>query len=374
MKRIGITCYPTLGGSGVIATELGKMLAEQGHEIHFITSSMPFRLDRIYPNIYYHEVEISNYPVFQYPPYDLALAAKMAEVVDREHIEILHVHYAMPHAISAILARDLADHPVKVVTTLHGTDITVLGFDPTFKKMISHGIEQSDAVTAVSNSLVKQTKEKLGVKKDISVIYNFVNEQEYYKRNLNHIKKQYNIKSDEKVVIHISNFRKVKRVEDVIHTFSKIQSKIKAKLLLVGDGPETSTAFQLVKKLGLEQYVLFLGKQKNISELLSISDLKLLLSEQESFGVVLLEAMTCKVPCIGTRVGGIPEVVEHGKTGYLVELGDITQAAAYGIELLTNEEKWQAFSDDALVFAKTNFHSEHILKQYNELYDDVLSR
>ncbi len=374
MKRIGITCYPTLGGSGVIATELGKMLAEQGHEIHFITSSMPFRLDRIYPNIYYHEVEISNYPVFQYPPYDLALAAKMAEVVDREHIEILHVHYAMPHAISAILARDLADHPVKVVTTLHGTDITVLGFDPTFKKMISHGIEQSDAVTAVSNSLVKQTKEKLGVKKDISVIYNFVNEQEYYKRNLNHIKKQYNIKSDEKVVIHISNFRKVKRVEDVIHTFSKIQSKIKAKLLLVGDGPETSTAFQLVKKLGLEQYVLFLGKQKNISELLSISDLKLLLSEQESFGVVLLEAMTCKVPCIGTRVGGIPEVVEHGKTGYLVELGDITQAAAYGIELLTNEEKWQAFSDDALVFAKTHFHSEHILKQYNELYDDVLSR
>jgi len=374
MKKIGITCYPTLGGSGVIATELGKMLAEQGHEIHFITSSMPFRLDRIYPNIYYHEVEISNYPVFQYPPYDLALAAKMAEVVDREHIEILHVHYAMPHAISAILARDLADHPVKVVTTLHGTDITVLGFDPTFKKMISHGIEQSDAVTAVSNSLVKQTKEKLGVKRDISVIYNFVNEQEYYKRNLNHIKKQYNIKSDEKVVIHISNFRKVKRVEDVIHTFSKIQSKVKAKLLLVGDGPETSTAFRLVKKLGLEQHVLFLGKQKKVSELLSISDLKLLLSEQESFGVVLLEAMMCKVPCIGTRVGGIPEVVDHGKTGYLVELGDIDQAAAYGIELLTNEEKWQAFSADALVFAKTHFHSEHILKQYNELYNDVLSR
>jgi len=374
MKKIGITCYPTLGGSGVIATELGKMLAEQGHEIHFIMSSMPFRLDRIYPNIYYHEVEISNYPVFQYPPYDLALAAKMAEVVDREHIEILHVHYAMPHAISAILARDLTDHPVKVVTTLHGTDITVLGFDPTFKKMISHGIEQSDAVTAVSNSLVKQTKEKLGVKRDISVIYNFVNEQEYYKRNLNHIKKQYNIKSDEKVVIHISNFRKVKRVEDVIHTFSKIQSKVKAKLLLVGDGPETSTAFRLVKKLGLEQHVLFLGKQKKVSELLSISDLKLLLSEQESFGVVLLEAMMCKVPCIGTRVGGIPEVVDHGKTGYLVELGDIDQAAAYGIELLTNEEKWQAFSDDALVFAKTHFHSEHILKQYNELYNDVLSR
>src|SRR5690625_153503 len=374
MKKIGITCYPTLGGSGVIATELGKMLEEQGHEIHFITSSMPFRLDRIYPNIYYHEVEISNYPVFQYPPYDLALAAKMAEVVDREHIEILHVHYAMPHAISAILARDLTDHPVKVVTTLHGTDITVLGFDPTFKKMISHGIEQSDAVTAVSNSLVKQTKEKLGVKRDISVIYNFVNEQEYYKRNLIHIKKQYNIKSDEKVVIHISNFRKVKRVEDVIHTFSKIQSKVKAKLLLVGDGPETSTAFRLVKKLGLEQHVLFLGKQKKVSELLSISDLKLLLSEQESFGVVLLEAMMCKVPCIGTRVGGIPEVVDHGKTGYLVELGDIDQAAAYGIELLTNEEKWQAFSDDALVFAKTHFHSEHILKQYNELYNDVLSR
>src|SRR5699024_7022485 len=206
MKRIGITCYPTLGGSGVIATELGKMLAEQGHEIHFITSSMPFRLDRIYPNIYYHEVKISNYPVFQYPPYDLALAAKMAEVIDHEKLDILHVHYAMPHAISAILARDLADHHVIVVTTLHGTDITVLGFGQTCKKKIKHGIEQSDAETAVSHNLVKQTKEKLGVQKNISVIYNFVNEQEYYKQDINKLKRQYNIAENEKVVIHISNF------------------------------------------------------------------------------------------------------------------------------------------------------------------------
>src|SRR5699024_9733003 len=302
MKKIGITCYPTLGGSGVIATELGKLLAEKGYEIHFITSSMPFRLDKIYPKIFYHEVEIANYPVFQYPPYDLALAAKMAEVVDREKIDILHVHYAMPHAISAILARDLASTDVKVITTLHGTDITILGYDPIFKKMIKYGIEKSDAVTAVSNSLKQQTINELKVDKDISVIYNFVNEKQYFKKDLPQIKEQYNIKKSEKVIIHISNFRKVKRIQDVIKTFYYIQKKVHAKLLLVGDGPESSAAIDLVKKLGIEENVLFLGKQKNISDLLSISDLKLLMSEKESFGLVLLEAMSCEVPCIGTNV------------------------------------------------------------------------
>lgn len=372
MKKIGITCYPSIGGSGIIATELGMKLAKRGHEIHFITSSMPFRLNKIYPKIYYHEVELSNYPVFQYPPYDLALAAKMAEVVDREKIDILHVHYAIPHAISAILARDLAKHPVKVITTLHGTDITVLAHEPSFKKLIKYGIEQSDAVTAVSESLVQQTKQRLQITKDISVIYNFVNEREYYKKEVDHIKEQYNIKPHEKVIIHISNFRKVKRVEDVVLTFKHIKKEIDAKLLLVGDGPESSAVSTLVKELGLMEDVLFLGKQRCISELLSISDLKLLLSEQESFGLVILEAMSCEVPSIGTNVGGIPEVIKHGETGYVVELGNVKQAAKYAVQLLSDQQLLDNFSENAYLHARKNFHSRKIVNQYIDLYKGIL--
>ncbi len=371
--KIGITCYPTLGGSGVIATELGMLLAEQGHEVHFITSSMPFRLNSLHPRIYYHEVEVSNYPVFQYPPYDLALAAKMAEVVDREKIDILHVHYAMPHAISAILAKDLADHEVKIITTLHGTDITVLGIDQSFKKMIKYGIEKSDAVTAVSESLVKQTKRKIHTNQDIEVIYNFVDEKEYTKRDMTSIRDQYGIHPDEKVVIHISNFRKVKRIEDVIQTFKKINDRLQSKLLLVGDGPEISTAFELVKQLNLEDSVLFLGKQKKVSDLLSIANLKLLMSEQESFGLVLLEAMSCEVPCIGTNVGGIPEVIKHNETGFLVDLGDTERAADYAIKLLTDDQLLMIFSKNAKEYARKQFHSEVIVKQYTDLYKLVLN-
>src|SRR5699024_3895254 len=321
MKKIGITCYPTVGGSGVIATELGKRMAKLGHEIHFITSSIPFRLDRIYPKIYYHEVEVGHYPVFQYPPYDLTLASKMAEVIDREELDILHVHYAMPHAICAILAKEIAQHDVKIVTTLHGTDITVLGIDPIFKKMIKHGIEQSDAVTAVSHSLVKQTNEMLSTNKDIQVIYNFVNEDDYTHENMPMLRHQFGIQPDEKVLIHISNFRGVKRITDVIDTFHKVHQQIPSKLLMVGDGPDYSKSIQLVDDLGLTDHVLFLGKQNNINDLLAISDLKLLMSEKESFGLVLLEAMASHVPCIGTNTGGIPEVLIHGETGFLVEVG-----------------------------------------------------
>jgi N-acetyl-alpha-D-glucosaminyl L-malate synthase BshA len=372
MKKIGITCYPTVGGSGVIATELGMLLAEHGNEIHFITSSLPFRLNRVSPKIFYHEVEINHYPVFRYPPYDLALATKMAEVIDREKLDILHVHYAMPHAICAILARDIAEHDVKIVTTLHGTDITVLGYDTAFKKMIKHGIEQSDAVTAVSGSLASQTKEMLEVNKDISVIYNFVNEKEYYKKVNPALKQQYGIKPDEKVIIHISNFRKVKRVEDVIDTFRRIRTKIDAKLILVGDGPEYASISQLVTDLGMEDNVLFLGKQKNISELLSISDLKLLLSEKESFGLVLLEAMSCEVPCIGTNVGGIPEVINHNETGYLVDLGNTEQAANDAIRILGDDTKLKRFSKNALSYARMQFHSQKVVAEYIRLYDDIL--
>lgn len=371
--KIGITCYPTVGGSGVIATELGMLLAEQGNEIHFITSSLPFRLNGVNPSIYYHEVELNHYPVFQCPPFDLALANKMAEVIDREKLDILHVHYAMPHAICAILARDIAKHDVKIVTTLHGTDITVLGIDQSFKKMIKHGIEQSDSVTAVSQSLVKQTKDMLGISKNIDVVYNFVNENEYKKKEIPSLRKEYGISNNEKVLIHISNFRKVKRIQDVIHTFAKIRQKIDTKLLLVGDGPEYSNACQLVDSLELQDHVLFLGKQKNISELLSISDLKLLLSEKESFGLVLLEAMACEIPCIGTMAGGVPEVIKHGETGYIVEVGDTDKAAEFAVHLLEDEVLLKEFSKSAHARARMFFHSEIIVNQYLDIYNRVLS-
>lgn len=368
MMKIGITCYPSVGGSGIIATELGKLLASRGFEVHFITSSLPFRLDYVHPNIYFHEVEMSHYPVFQYPPYDLALAAKMADVIDREKLDILHVHYAMPHAISAILARNIAEHRVKIVTTLHGTDITVLGINKTFKRMIAYGIEQSDAVTAVSNALVKQTVSQLKVNKDISVIYNFVNEKEYYRKERNELKEHFQIAPDEKVLIHISNFRKVKRIPDIIRTFYLVQKEIKAKLILVGDGPELQTAFDLVHKLNLTDKVIFLGKQKSISDLLSISDVKLLMSEQESFGLALLEAMACKVATIGTNVGGIPEVIEHNKTGYIVELGDIERAANYSLTLLQDENLLKQFGERAYERAHRLFSSEEIVERYISLY------
>ncbi|HEY4602494.1 MAG TPA: N-acetyl-alpha-D-glucosaminyl L-malate synthase BshA [Cerasibacillus sp.] len=372
--KIGMTCYPTVGGSGVIATELGMLLAKRGHEIHFITSGLPFRLNQVNPFIYYHEVEVNQYPVFQYAPYDLALASKMAEVIDQHELDILHVHYAIPHAISAILARDIAKRDVKIVTTLHGTDITVLGVDQLFKKMIAYAIEKSDAVTAVSNSLKEQTIELTHVNKEIDVIYNFINEKVYYKKELPYLKSQYGIEDDEKVLIHISNFRKVKRIEDIIQTFYHVQKRVKAKLLLVGDGPDCTNAYQLVEKLNLENNVLFLGKQKNISDLLSISDLHLLLSEKESFGLVILEAMACQVPTIGSRVGGIPEVIKHNETGFLVEVGQVEEAAKRAIELLTNTEKLARFSQQAYNHAQEHFHSDMIVKQYVNLYKSLLNR
>ncbi|WP_010650627.1 N-acetyl-alpha-D-glucosaminyl L-malate synthase BshA [Oceanobacillus massiliensis] len=374
MKKIGITCYPSVGGSGVIATELGKLLAEQGHEIHFITSSIPFRLNKIHPKVYYHEVEMNHYPVFQFPPYDLALAAKMAEVIDQEKLDILHVHYAMPHAICAILAKDIAEHDVKIITTLHGTDITVLGIDHTFKKIIKHGIEKSDAVTAVSNNLASQTSEMLELNKEISVIYNFVNEEEYNRKNMPKLREQYGIKEEEKVLIHISNFRKVKRVQDIILAFEKIRKQVKSKLLLVGDGPEYSSLVQLSERLGMKEDILFLGKQNNISELLSIADIKLLMSEKESFGLVLLEAMACGVPCIGTNIGGIPEVINHEETGYIVELGDIEATARHAVHLLQNEQLLKQFSQHALEHSMKHFESTKIVNQYLRLYDSVLKQ
>ena len=366
--RIGITCYPTVGGSGVVATELGKMLAEKGHEIHFISSSIPFRLNRMYHNIYYHQVEVNQYSVFQYPPYDIALASKMAEVANREKLDILHVHYAIPHAVCAILAKQMSHRDFKIVTTLHGTDITVLGSDPSLTDAIKFGIEKSDAVTAVSNALVDQTYELINPDKRIETVYNFIDERIYKKSNSQHLRDEFEIKEDEKVIIHVSNFRAVKRVQDVVKTFAKISTMMPAKLLLVGDGPEMTRLNKLVKELGIEDQVIFLGKQENLDELYSISDLMLLLSEKESFGLVVLEAMACGVPCIGTNVGGLPEVIEHGKTGFICELGDIEDISTKAGILLNDKELHQQFSVQAIESVRYKFNAEQIVQQYEHIY------
>lgn len=366
--KIGITCYPTVGGSGVIATELGKFLAERGHEIHFITSSIPFRLNKMYHNIYFHQVEVNQYAVFQYPPYDIALASKMAEVIKREKLDILHVHYAMPHAVCAILAKQMAGTNVKIVTTLHGTDITVLGYDPSLTEAIRFGIEQSDYVTAVSNSLVQQTNELIQPNKYIDTVYNFIDERIYKKMDSTHLKSEYGIASDEKVLIHVSNFRQVKRVPDVVKMFAKVKERIPAKLLLVGDGPEMTIICKLVQELNLSEHVLLLGKQDSLEELYSISDLMLLLSQKESFGLVALEAMACGVPCIGTNIGGIPEVITDKYNGFICELGDIDAMADRAITLLMDEKRHQQFSQNALESVHTRFLSKKIVNQYEAIY------
>jgi len=372
--KIGITCYPTVGGSGVVATELGKMLAEKGHEIHFISSSIPFRLNRIYHNIYYHQVEVNQYSVFQYPPYDIALASKMAEVANREKLDLLHVHYAIPHAVCAILAKQMSNRELKIVTTLHGTDITVLGYDPSLIDAIKFGIEKSDIVTAVSNSLIDQTNELINPDKQIETVYNFIDDRIYRKNDASHLKEEFEIKENEKVVIHVSNFRTVKRVQDVVKAFAKIQAALPAKLLLVGDGPEMTLICKLVRKLQIEDRVLFLGKQESLEELYSISDLMLLLSEKESFGLVALEAMACGVPCIGTNVGGIPEVIQDGQNGYICELGNIDEISSKGITLLTDQKLHKQFSRQAVETVHLKFKAEQIVEQYENLYFKLLNK
>ena len=371
--NIGITCYPTVGGSGVVATELGKLLAEQGHTIHFITSAVPFRLNRMYPNIFFHQVEVNQYSVFQYPPYDIALASKMAEVIKREKLDILHVHYAIPHAVCAILGKQMAKSNVKIVTTLHGTDITVLGTDSALAPAIKFGIEQSDAVTAVSHSLAKQTKEVIDPDKYIETVYNFIDERVYRPLKASqHLKNEFGIRDDEKVVIHVSNFRAVKRVTDVIKVFAAIAEEMPAKLLLVGDGPEMTVVCRLAESLGLEGKVLYLGKQDNLEELYAISDMKLLLSEKESFGLVALEAMACGVPCIGTDAGGIPEVIEDVENGFVRPVGDIPALSEAAIALLTDTALYERIQQRAIETATERFHSSDIVRQYERIYTSLL--
>jgi L-malate glycosyltransferase len=371
--KIGITCYPTVGGSGVVATELGKMLAEKGHEIHFISSSIPFRLNKMYHNIYYHQVEVNQYSVFQYPPYDIALASKMAEVANREKLDLLHVHYAIPHAVCAILAKQMCERDIKIVTTLHGTDITVLGYDPSLTDAIKFGIEKSDAVTAVSKALVDQTYELINPDKQIETVYNFIDDRIYQKSDAHALRAEFEIKEDEKVIIHVSNFRPVKRVQDVVKSFAKIASVMPAKLLLVGDGPEMTIVCKLVRKLGLDSQVIFLGKQESLEELYSISDCMLLLSEKESFGLVALEAMACGVPCVGTNVGGLPEVINHGVNGFICEVGNIEEISSKALAVLNDKNIHKQFSNHSIETAKTKFNADQIVEQYEQIYFNLLN-
>jgi len=372
--KIGVTCYPTVGGSGVIATELGKSLAQRGHEIHFITSSMPFRLNRMVPNIFFHQVEVNSYSVFQYAPYDIALASKMAEVIKKENLDILHVHYAIPHAVCAVLARDMAGQDVGIVTTLHGTDISVLGYDSSLTGAIRYGIEKSDAVTTVSESLKKQTMDLIQPNQKLETIYNFVDEREYTPHETSNVKSYFNIKDDEKVIVHVSNFRKVKHVDDVVSSFAYIRKEMPAKLILVGDGPEMNNIIKLVAYLGLENDVIFMGKQDNVSEIYAMCDLNLLLSEKEAFGLVLLEAMACGVPCIGTDIGGIPEVIIHGMNGFIVPLNDVEAVACFALKILTNSDLHKRMRTAAIQTIENKFHSSLIVSQYEKLYEKVVQQ
>jgi N-acetyl-alpha-D-glucosaminyl L-malate synthase BshA len=369
--RIGITCYPSHGGSGVVATELGKLLAERGHDIHFITYDMPFRLGQFHQNIRYHGVEANRYAVFKYPPYDLALASRMAQVAKTYQLELLHVHYAVPHAIAAVLAKQMVGDHLKVVTTLHGTDITVLGEDPTLKDVICFGINRSDAVTAVSDALVKQSKELLCVDKPIRRIYNFVDTRVYYPRDMSYLRSQY-IYPGERLLLHISNFRAVKRPLDVIEIFARVVREIPSRLLLVGEGPEMPRVMDRVQELGLSEKVVFLGKQDEVSQLISLADVILLPSEKESFGLVALEAMACGVPTVASNAGGIPEVVEDGVTGFLSPVGDVEKMARDTVMLLSDEERYRNFSQAGIQRVQTKFCGLRIVEEYEELYREVL--
>ena len=372
--NIGITCYPTYGGSGVVATELGKALAQKGHSVHFISYALPMRLggDEFYQNLTFHEVEISNYPLFDFPLYTLALASKMVEVARYEKLDLLHCHYAIPHAASAYLARQiLSEQRVRVITTLHGTDITLVGLEPSFLPVVKFSIEQSDGVTAVSRFLKEKTITNYGVEKDIEVIPNFIN-TEKYKRTPDLSVLSSCAPHGEKILVHTSNFRPVKRVTDVIQIFHLVQQKLPSRLILIGDGPDRSQCELLTRELGIQDRVKFLGKQTEFVSILSIADIFLMPSQSESFGLSALEAMACGVPVISSSVGGLPELQIHGQTGYIAEFGDIDRMARYAIDLLTNPAKHRIFADAARARA-LEFNSPAIIGQYEQYYDRILS-
>ncbi|MFZ1705509.1 MAG: N-acetyl-alpha-D-glucosaminyl L-malate synthase BshA [Saprospiraceae bacterium] len=373
--KIGIVCYPTFGGSGVVATELGIGLSGLGHEVHFITYKRPVRLTSFHHNIFFHEVTSLEYPLFEYAPYESSLASKLVDVIRFEKLDILHVHYAIPHAAVAYMAKQILKEKgikIPVITTLHGTDITLVGADVSFSPVVEFSINQSDGVTAVSEHLKEETLENFDITTPIKVIPNFIDFTRFRKTNKDHFRKA--IAPDgEKILIHTSNFRKVKRVEDVVRIFQIVQQKIPSKLLLIGDGPERSHLEELCRQLNLCDEVRFLGKQEAVDELLAISDIFLLPSENESFGLAALEAMACEVPVISSNAGGIPEVNIHGKTGFLCEIGDIQSMSQHCIELLSNEKKLDQFRKNAFENA-LQYDIAILLPEYVKYYEDILDK
>ncbi|SOE19810.1 N-acetyl-alpha-D-glucosaminyl L-malate synthase BshA [Spirosomataceae bacterium TFI 002] len=372
--KIGIVCYPTFGGSGVVATELGKELALKGHKVHFITYTQPIRLDFFNENLFYHEVDISSYPLFQYPPYESALAGKMVDVVRYEKLDLLHVHYAIPHATSAFLAKQILRERginIPVITTLHGTDITVVGKDNTYKPIVEFSINKSDGVTSVSADLRKETFETFRITNEIAVIPNFVDMERFHKQKKDHFKKII-CPNDEKLIVHVSNFRKVKRIDDIIHVFGMIRPKMPSKLLLIGDGPERQTMELLCRKLELCDDIRFIGKLDAVEEVLSVADLFFMPSEKESFGLAALEAMACEVPVISTNTGGIPELVIQGKTGFMSEIGDRDDMAKNALHVL-DEANLPTFKANALARAK-EFDIKQIVPQYEAYYEQIIAK
>jgi N-acetyl-alpha-D-glucosaminyl L-malate synthase BshA len=373
--KIGINCYPTYGGSGVVATELGKALALQGHQVHFISYAMPHRLSSFVENIYYHEVEISNYPLFEHQLYGLSLTSKMLEVIEYEKLDLMHVHYAIPHAVSGYLAKQILkknNSDIKLVTTLHGTDITLAGLEPSFLPLVKFSIEESDGVTAVSRFLKEKTLTNYHIEKDIEVIHNFI-DTEAYKPEPNEVLRKHIAPESEKVLVHVSNFRKVKRVTDTILILQHIKKKLPAKLLLVGDGPDRSECERLARELNLQDDVKFLGKQDNLPEILSASDLFLMPSQSESFGLSALEAMACGVPVVSSSVGGLPELILQNETGFIAEFGDVERMAKYSIDLLKNDRKRKIFSQNSRERAIKQFETSLIVPQYINYYEKILA-
>ncbi len=367
--RIGIVCYPTFGGSGVLATELGKALAQNNHEVHFITYQQPVRLSGFVPNIYYHEVQVPTYPLFDFPPYETALASTLVDVIKNNHLHLLHVHYAIPHASAAFMAKKILQDEginIPVVTTLHGTDITLVGKDKVFAPVVAFSINESDVITAVSKNLREETYKTFNIKKDIEVIYNFVDVERFNRKPLDAFKKVL-APNGERILLHASNFRKVKRVQDVIKVFHEVQKEIPAKLLLVGDGPERQKMEELTRSLDLFEKTTFVGKQEQMEEIVAIADLFLLTSDYESFGLAALEAMASKVPVITTNAGGLGEVNVNGVTGYMADVGDIATMSRKALEILKDDATLEKFRQGAFTHAQ-QYNMETIIPQYEAIY------
>lgn len=372
--KIAITCYPTYGGSGVVATELGQELAARGHDIHFISYAPPIRMNPNDPRIHFHEVEVVTYPLFDHPPYTLALATKMLEVFEAESLDLLHVHYAIPHSVSALLARSMAvPRRLPYITTLHGTDITLVGSNRSYLPITKFSIEQSDGVTAISQYLLGQTLKEFDIKRPMDVIPNFVNCDLYYRKPAPGLREKW-APNGEPILMHLSNFRPVKRLTDAVEIFALVRAKMPAKLVLIGDGPDRGAAEYLVRKKRLQKDVHFLGKQNAIYEKLSVADLFLMPSQLESFGLAALEAMACEVPVIATNVGGVPEVVEHGVDGYLVEPGDVKSAGAHAVEILSRADRGREMGQRARVNAKKKFCANDVIPVYEAYYRRVLEQ